>query len=252
MASLAIRKDEQLPLVLALAAHALLFAWLAWQRPAPAPPLPERMTVTLADEFGPISTSPEPEADPAPDVAPVLGESPPEPEAVAKPEPKPGPVPALKPSAKPTAAPKVPSKQPPKKGGASDFDSAFAPGTPGGAGKDQTKNQPATAIGPAVRSALAGAISRQLKPRWVAPQGIDAEKLVTVLSWDLNPDGSLASNPRVVSQEGINDANRAQAPRHAEQAIRAVKLAAPFQLPAEYYSGWKHIQEFRFDRKLSQ
>ena len=111
---------------------------------------------------------------------------------------------------------------------------------------------PAATVGPAVRSALAGAISRQLKPKWSAPQGVDAELLVTVLSWDLNPDGTLAGSPRVVRQDGITAANRAQAQRHAEQAIRAVRLAAPFNLPPEYYPAWKRISDFRFDRKLSQ
>ena len=74
----------------------------------------------------------------------------------------------------------------------------------------------------------------------------------TVLAWDLNPDGTLNGSPRVVRQEGITDANRAQAQRHAEQAIRAVRLAAPFELPPQYYSAWKRISDFRFDRKLSQ
>ncbi len=103
-----------------------------------------------------------------------------------------------------------------------------------------------------MRSSLAGAISRQIKPHWAAPQGVDADKLVTILAWDLNPDGSLAGRPRVVDQQGITPANEAQAKRHAEQAIRAVQLAAPFDLPDTYYSGWKRVTAFRFDRKLSQ
>ena len=56
----------------------------------------------------------------------------------------------------------------------------------------------------------------------------------------------------MVSLRPITDANRAQAPRHAEQAIRAVRLAAPFDLPEQYYNAWRHITEFRFDRRLSQ
>jgi hypothetical protein len=35
--------------------------------------------------------------------------------------------------------------------------------------------------------------------------GVDVDKLVTVLSWELNPDGSLASRPVLVSQTGVND-----------------------------------------------
>lgn len=150
-------------------------------------------------------------------------------------------------SAQPAATPK-----PVTKPGASRIGDDFLKGTPGGTAKALPGPPPAAAIGPAVRSALAGAISRQLKPKWVAPQGAEAELLVTILTWDLNPDGSLASAPRVVRQEGITDANRAQAARHAEQAVRAVRLAAPFNLPDEFYPAWKRVTAFRFDRKLSQ
>jgi protein TonB len=110
----------------------------------------------------------------------------------------------------------------------------------------------AATIGPAVRSSLASSISRQLKPRWQAPQGPDAEELVTILSFNLNRDGTLAGTPTVVRQLGINDTNRNQADRHAEQAIKAVRLAAPFDLPAEYYDAWKRVSQFRFDKRLSQ
>jgi len=116
----------------------------------------------------------------------------------------------------------------------------------------RSNGAPAKSIGADARAALSGAIARQLKPHWVAPQGVDADKLVTILAFDLNPDGSLAGKPQVVSQQGINDSNRPQAARHAEQAIRAVELAAPFTLPAEYYSLWHHIPSARFDRNLSQ
>ena len=68
----------------------------------------------------------------------------------------------------------------------------------------------------------------------------------------LNPDGTLAGKPQVVSQSGITDGNRPQAGRHAELAVRAVELAAPFDLPAKYYNAWKRVSAFRFDRKLSQ
>ena len=32
----------------------------------------------------------------------------------------------------------------------------------------------------------------------------------------------------------------------------AVRLAAPFDLPPDLYAAWKHVAQFRFDRKLSQ
>jgi hypothetical protein len=66
----------------------------------------------------------------------------------------------------------------------------------------------------------------------------------------LNPDGSLNGDPIVVSQSGITASNEAQKGRHAEQAIRAVRLAAPFKLPPELYDHWKVVTS-TFDRRLS-
>lgn len=315
MTTTPLRKDEGVGLALALAAHVGLVAFLVW-RPLGKPvlPPPERMTVTISDEVGLTSTSPQPAAQAAPDVGPEIGEpAPPEPVAepeppqpiarpepprpqppkpqpsrpqpspraapppkpVARPVPPPRPIPRAAPApapkpAPPRAQPKpqpkpqpaarpaqarpqpAPPRQATRNAGASSFADAFKTGVPGAQASGQSRTPAAQTIGPAVRSSLAGAISRQLKPRWAAPQGADADKLVTILSWSLNRDGSLAGRPAVVRQEGINDANRTQADRHAEQAIRAVQLAAPFELPDEFYDAWKRVSSFRFDRKLSQ
>lgn len=287
MAQQSLRKEEAFGLFVAIAAHAGLVAFLLLKPPAPPLPRPERMTVTLSEDVGLTSTAPQPAPDAAPDTGPELGEPAPEP-SVAPPSPRPqpqsqprvapapppprpaprvqpAPPPRPQPAARPQAVPlppgfstkppvrtAAPTTKPAVKAGASKFADAFNKGIPGAAGKTPAANPPAAAIGPAVRSALAGAISRQLKPKWVAPQGMEAEKLVTILAWDLNPDGTLAGSPRVVRQEGITEANRPQAQRHAEQAVRAVRLAAPFNLPSEFYPAWKRIAEFRFDRRLSQ
>lgn len=127
----------------------------------------------------------------------------------------------------------------------------------GGNGRSTTTQEtrpPASQIGPSARASIAQAISRQLKPHWKgkAPGGADAEKLVTILAWRLNEDGSLKGRPRVVRQLGITPSNEAQKARHAEVAIRAVQLAAPFDLPDEYYNAWKSIDGARFDRNLSR
>jgi len=288
------RKDEAAALLLAVLAHVALVAWLMLKPPTPALlPLPERMTVTIANEVADKSTSPDPNAQAAPAIAPVIAENPvpepaPEPAPAPAPAPKPLPPPPPRPVVKPVPQPakaqpvkaqpaKVqpqPAKpQPPKPqatkpvpakpatkptgkpagGGGSRIGSDFLKGIPGGQTPGAKANTPpAQAIGPAVKSALSGAITRQLRPKWVAPQGAEADLLVTVLAWDMNADGTLAGVPRVVSQSGITDANRAQAQRHAEQAIRAVRLAAPFDLPPDLYAAWKHVTSFRFDRKLSQ
>lgn len=276
MTGIALRRDEGLALLAALAAHAALVLVLALQ-PASTPlPPPERMTVTLSDEVGLTSTSPEPAAPAAADEAPELGEdaappppTPVPPQPAPTPAPRPAPVPQPKAAAQPAkpapakaqpakaaAVQPAPAKAAPAKApvrpGASRIGDDFLKGTPGGTAKAPPGPPPAAAVGPAVRSALAGAISRQLKPKWVAPQGAEAELLVTILTWDLNADGTLAGSPRLVRQEGITAANRAQAQRHVEQAIRAVRLAAPFNLPDEFYPAWKRVTAFRFDRKLSQ
>jgi len=302
-------KQEGAGLAIAALAHAGLLGFLMLSPPGKTvKPPPQRMEVTFSEEIADQSTSPDPMAEAAPDVAPELGEPAPEPAAQpqplpeppkpapAPPQPKPVPVPP-KPAPRPQPLPKpappkpappkpapprpvppkpaparatpakpAPAATTPKSGsgdtsprrrpdaptGGSRIGSDFLKGIPGSTKPGTAKAAPAATIGPEVRSSLAGAISRQIKPHWAAPQGVDADKLVTILAWDLNPDGSLAGRPRVVDQQGITPANEAQAKRHAEQAIRAVQLAAPFDLPDTYYSGWKRVTAFRFDRKLSQ
>lgn len=280
--------EERIGLGVALAAHVALFGWLAFDQPGrDLVPPPERMTVSFAEEVAPQSTAPAPIAEAAPEVAPTRGEAVPEPEPeplpVARPEPviqprvipTPQPRPVLKavptrtpPKAAPTAkpAPKAPPKaaagakpaderarrRPDTPQGASRLGNDFLKGLPGGQVAGAATTPPAAKAGPQVAASLSQAIARQLKPRWVAPQGAEADALVTILAWDLARDGSLAGRPRVVSQSGVTDANRAQQARHAEQAIRAVQLAAPFDLPEQYYDSWKRVASFRFDRKLSQ
>lgn len=281
-------REEKLGLGVAIAAHVALIAWLALEPLGKdIQPPPERMTVSFADAVAPQATSPEPMAEAAPDVAPTLGEAPSEPEPESEPRPlvRPDPAPAprpvvtpqprpappvarpsarptAKPSARPTARPSAkPStpaaaRQPPRSrsdrvAGGSRVGEDFLKGL-GGTSRTPSPGAPEARAGPQVAASLSQAISRQLKPRWTAPQGAEADQLVTVLSFELNEDGSLAGKPRVVSQSGVTDANRAQQARHAEQAIRAVQLAAPFDLPAQYYSLWKRVASFRFDRRLSQ
>ncbi|MCX7863793.1 MAG: hypothetical protein N2423_01955 [Novosphingobium sp.] len=312
MAAFALRHEERIGLVAAIVAHGALLALLVL-RPHGGDVVmpPERIAVTLSEEVGLVSTSPDPSSTAAPDVAPMIGDGPaPEAQAVepvrppeparpktepprAAPEParprieaprpapvemRPAPVarqerprpPAVAPQPQPqaraernapapaartaaTPAPRPATEAPPqRRAGGSRLGNDFLEGVQSGPGSSRSSAPPAEAIGPSVRAALSGAITRQLKPHWVAPQGVEAEQLITVLAWELNRDGSLAGTPRVVRQLGITDANRAQAGRHAEQAIRAVQLAAPFQLPAEYYDAWKRVSAFQFDKRLSQ
>lgn len=279
MASRAIPREEVAGLALALALHAGLVA-LVVLKPANAPPIapPERISVTLSDDVGLTSTSPEPQAAAAPPAAPQLApiaepEPAPEPEPQPKllprlrPEPTPLPLPrpALRPVPQPrtTAAPPPPPRtatrtspapaarpasRPP---GASRISDDFLRGVAGAQTTGASRNPPAAAIGPAVRSAIGQAIARELKPHWVAPQGAEAELLVTVVRFHLARDGSLVGEPEIVRQSGETAANRAQLQRHREQAVRAVRLAEPFDLPVEYYAGWQVVTS-TFDKRLSQ
>lgn len=268
MAATALKREERIGLGLAVAAHAALFAWLALNPPAPAPaPMPERMTVTLSDDVGLTSTAPQPAPAPAPDEAPVLGEPAPapsvpvpQPAAVVPPAPPPLAKPALARLTPPKAAPAKPAAQKPplakpapaKPAGGSRIGNDFLKGVSGAQGQNRAPATPAAAVGPQVRSALSSAILRQIKPKWQGrvPQGVDTELLVSVIAIELNPDGSLAGTPRLLSQDGINDANRAQARRHAEEAIRAVQLAAPFNLPSELYEAWKKPPALRMRKSI--
>ncbi len=238
--------------------------------PRPAPPPPEPVPVPR----------PAPKPVPAPAPRPV-----PRPVPAPKPIPKPIPKPVPKPAVKP--APRVPAqplsqadRRRPDKGTvvppgnrprlanpnsglgdavrnlrnpASGATPGLAKPAPAGPARPPAaKPGPPAIDAAAVKRALGSEIGRQLKPRWKAPTGAEVDQLVTVLSWDLAQDGSLAGAPRFVSQSGVTPSNAAQAEVHRENAIKAVRAAAPFKLPPEHYAYWKSVVSFRFDKRLSQ
>ena len=209
---------------------------------------------------------PAPKPEPKPEPKPVPRAEP-KPKPVAKTEPKAKPEPKAKTEPKAKAAPKADARlkpeakpaggdprahpHPAKPVGGARIDSNFLAGIPGSTTPGTDKVSPADKPAAVSSASVISAISRQIKPHWTAPQGVDAEKIVTVIAWTLNSDGTLAGRPEVVSQTGITDSNRPQAQRHAELAVRAVQLAAPFNLPPQVYSQY-HRFKFSFDRKLSQ
>jgi len=244
----------------ALVVHVALFGALSLAALAPPPPKPPKnapIEVSLADDVALESTSPTPAAEvPAARLSPVEAPiepdtAPPTPVEMAQPDTKPQPTPpkpapapdarpAPKPPTKPTTAapPTKPSvKRPTAPTGRLDGIVSGLSDTPS---SSKSTTPPAATAGPQVRAALQAEVMRQIKPRWSPPTGADSDKLRTTVQVSLNQDGSLAGEPRV-SQTGITDSNRAQAALHRERAIRAVKLAAPFKLPAQYYDAWKTI-----------
>lgn len=265
-----LRREERIGLGVAAVAHvALLAALVLHVRDDPtALPIPERMEVSLASEVSLESTAPNPSAEPQAAIAPVLAPQPeplpepvqqdiveqvqPAPQPTRRPAerstPAPRPTATARPEPRPTTRPEPRPTQANRSGG-SRLGDDFLEGVSAGERSD-SRGTPASRAGPAEQASITAAIIRQLKPHWNAPQGVDAEQLVTILSWELNPDGSLKGRPKVVDQQGINNSNRPQAPLHAERAIRAVQLAAPFNLPEEYYDAWKSVRGARFDRNL--
>lgn len=225
--------------------------------------------------------APAPEPAPAPKPEPTPAPPPPKPapprQAVEKVKPKP-PTPQkamekTKPTpekAKPTPAkPKAaaaPTKAKPKTDTPAKASGAGKAERPRGSllGKDflkgiqsetpapRTAATPAATLGPAQKSALDAEIRRQLKPHWKAPTGADADSLRTELRVQLGKDGSVVGTPQVIRQTGITPSNKAQAALHAEQAIKAVRLASPFKLPPQFYEQWKILEPLGFDRRLSQ
>ncbi|WP_209348382.1 TonB C-terminal domain-containing protein [Pontixanthobacter sp. CEM42] len=260
MATIRFRDEEIIGLGVAAFLHvALLGVLLLQPDKGGAEFAGERVTVSLAEDVSLESAAPEINEESREAVAPELSEMVVPPEAT---DPEKSPVPVDRPVAKPTSKPpakpnsntsSTPKAKPtPSQGGASKFGKAFENGA-GSAANSQETDATAATFGPREQASLVQAINRKIKPKWNAPQGLDAERLVTVVSFRLNRDGSLNGRPRVVRQSGETASNRAQKSIHAERAVRAVLNAAPFDnLPPEFYDKWKYISGVRFDRNTSR
>lgn len=265
---MAFRSDEKVGLAVAVVLHGALVAVLLMQAVrSEVTVFPERMTVSLATEVGLEAAAPDPVSESRASIAPTLDNNPaPAPEA-AQPQPatRVQPTPP-KPAARTPTSPTAPSRDrsrpdrtPPqqaaaakaaaKAGGGSRIGDDFLDGK-GSSTTTQETRAPAAKFGSAERAALASAITRQLRPNWNAPSGLDAEQLVSTVSWELNPDGTLRGTPRCkTAASSITASNRPQAALHCERAIRAVQRAAPFNLPDQFYDRWKAL-EWQFDRRL--
>ena len=263
-----IRGEERTGLIVAVGLHVALLAILATQalKEAPAFKPVERMTVSLAEDVGLEATAPDPVPESRAAIAPTLSDTPapaPVPEILEAPS-EPvvvRPAPRVQPRT-PTPARAAPRRETPRerpqpqprtaeRGGGSRIGSDFLAGSGDSTTTNETRT-PASQIGAAEVASIQQALARQVKPHWTAPQGVDADLLVTLLDFDLNADGSLRGRPRVRSQSGDNDSNRPQKALHAERAIKAVQLAAPFKLDPKLYEAWKSIRGARFDRNLSK
>ncbi len=267
----------------AAAGHILLFGVLSLgliAAPKPVPPLTQPVDIQIVDEVGLKDTVPNPSpVEPAPSVAPEMGPpveatapapapvpraapAPPQPATpkvaprVAAPTPTPKPAPKPAPKAVSSPVPNTPRPKLaldlPRPGGTTPRGSRLGADFLKGVSdrpNESTAQTPRAAAGPAVEASLAREVLRQLKPHWKAPTGADAEQLRTTLSISLTRDGQVAA-VRVIETTGITASNRAQVKLHQEAAVKAVRLAAPFVLPAELYDAWKVLEPVGFDKRL--
>jgi colicin import membrane protein len=119
----------------------------------------------------------------------------------------------------------------------SDAPDAKAKGPSLGSAEGRDKQISASAI-----AMLKGRIKSRLKTCWRLPSGGGGSDTPAVtLVWRLKMDGSLDGDPQVQSPRG--DALFQLA---AENAQRAVRECAPFDLPPEMYAAWREI-EWDFD-----
>ncbi len=259
------RSEDRAGLAVAVVLHVAVVALLVFQPVRnEIMSAPQRMTVNLASEVSLEATAPVPASESRAAIAPTLGEevvpdaeeqpteTVPEttPDTPAPTTPRTATAPRTQPTTRQNtpAARSTPTPRPTNAGGSRVGDD-FLTGQGGSTSTDNT-TAPAATFGRAERAALSSAITRQLRRHWSAPQGVDAERLVSDVSWRLNPDGSLSGRPRCRTRQGsITASNRPQAVLHCERAIRAVQLAAPFNLPEQFYSRWKEL-EWEFNRRL--
>lgn len=232
----------------------------------PKKPLPaEPIEVTMAEDVGLVSSAPDASPEPpaaklAPVEAPVEPDTaPPQPEPEprpAKPEPKP---PAPTPAPAPRATPKPPAKPAPKPqqstqrqqrpkpntGGLPDYAKEFgSSATP--SQSQSTRPQASSASAQQVAN-IGSVINRQIQPcanRQVNP-GPGAERIRVPIRLRINPDGSLAARPEVLTAQidGVDGGNQRYVARVKDLAIAAFTECSPLRgLPAELYDvprGWK-------------
>lgn len=281
-------REDGIGLGIAVAAHIALAGAFFTQSANREPiPVPERMVVSLASDVSLESTAPDPSnapqasfapeiaAEPVPEImaepepvpVPRVAEPPPRPIAqpapppppTARPAPRPAPTAAPRPAPTPVTRTAPPAPAPPARAAPAPQPARTQAATGSRIGADflqgssdtdsSRAGSPASNFGPTEQAALNSAISRQLKPHWQAPSGVDSELLVTIVRFRLNQDGSLSANPTCVQQSGETPSNSNQKSLHCERAIRAVRLASPFNLPAQFYDQWRLINS-TFDRRL--
>lgn len=101
-------------------------------------------------------------------------------------------------------------------------------------------NKPAVPQGPPLTGGEREGLVLAVQKCWNVPVGLqNADDLIVMLAVELNPDGSLASKPRLIDPVGSSSGSIQQA---FEAGRRALIRCAPYDLPSEKYEQWRQIE----------
>lgn len=200
----------------------------------PTPPVPPLPPVTPPPPPPPKTVAPRPT--PIKTFAPIKAPAPKAPATKAAPVRTP-PAKALPTKAPPTKAP--PAKATAPTGRLDGITDGITRAPPTKAAT--AKAAPAAVSAAEVRKSIDVAIDGKILPHWRrnVPSGVDIDQLRVVLQIRLNPDGSVADVRQMGELSGKTDSNRPQHALFVERAIRSIRQASPFALPAEYYDQWR-------------
>jgi len=99
----------------------------------------------------------------------------------------------------------------------------------------------------AMTADLQSLLLSEIRACWNPPVGApNPEDLIVDFDVWLNPDGSVARPPQLLVQSSAS-ASDPYFRAAAEAARRAIYTCAPYKLPADRYSQWREISDFRFD-----
>jgi hypothetical protein len=238
--------------------------------PSQSEPLPEPIAQPpqqiQANPQAEVSAAPPPTALPLP-APPPPSSPPPQPAPAPAPRPLPKPAPTRPaPIQIPKAAAPTPAKaSPPAKVGRAkatptapiEFDLAAASSAATGADSGGRRAPQLASRGQAGRLGKAGggiqltgdleaALRSQIQPCWLEPANMaDAGRLLVVVSIDLGVDGSLLRDPVLVTPSSKAGASPGLVVA-IDNALRAVRQCAPFNLPPDRYESWRQVR-FNFD-----
>lgn len=244
----------------------IALALIAWPKLMPPINLTEEIVVEAdletADETNIApqtkAETPEPVQEPTPpppappETAQAEPTPPPPPEAEPLPSPDTPPiVPKLEPApqvqrfaqARPRAKPKPEKAAPDKFAALLDKLAKEPPAEQKAAEPEKPAASTRTITGAGAQSAMTvseiDALRAQMMKCWNVPIGApDPRALVLNVKVHFNQDGTILGSPQLLDTQGLGDPYFRAA---SESAIRAVKMCAPYKLPAEKYDAWNEV-----------